>query len=162
MELTQTIRRTIENFNGRSAAYEIESWEQNDIGGLPITEPIFAKILHGEFLAADITYLNENVAFEIGLAIGSKKRALLFASSAHVGDRSLANDIGIFDTLQCASFDEDVAEKIIGFLLYYGVIGIRRTGNDLEYIYDVSYDVEMLNARIRKWGSRPCLQSCQA
>jgi hypothetical protein len=39
------------------------------------------------------------VAFEIGYAIGIKKRALLFVNTSHNGDRELANNIGIFDTL---------------------------------------------------------------
>lgn len=39
------------------------------------------------------------MAFEIGYAIGSKKRVLLFVNSAHKGDRDLADNIGIFDTL---------------------------------------------------------------
>ena len=46
-----------------------------------------------------MTYLNENVTFEIGYAIGSKKRCLLFVNSAQSGDHELANRIGVFDTL---------------------------------------------------------------
>jgi hypothetical protein len=36
---------------------------------------------------------------------------------------------------------------------YYGVLGVRKIGEDVIYIYDVNYDVEMLRVRIRKWGT---------
>jgi hypothetical protein len=98
-EITQTIQTAIDGFNATSATYNLAPWEKNDISGIPITAPIFSKISGGAFLAADVTYLNENVAFEIGYAIGIKKRVLLFVNSAHKSDRELANSIGIFDTL---------------------------------------------------------------
>jgi hypothetical protein len=99
VELTHCIRNAITNFNAASASIFLESWEKNDIGGIPLTDPIFAKISSSAFLGADITYLNENVAFEIGYAIGSKRRCLLFANTALQGDRELSASIGIFDTL---------------------------------------------------------------
>lgn len=99
IEIAQTIRSAIDGFNGVSAAYHLEAWEKNDISGIPLSDPIFSRISAGEFLAADVTYLNENVTFEIGYAIGSKKRCLLFVNSAQSGDHELANRIGIFDTL---------------------------------------------------------------
>ncbi len=104
-DITQTIHSAIAAFNERSQAYDIEGWEKNDISGVPLTAPIFSKISNGAFLAADITYLNENVAFEIGYAIGSKKRVLLFVNSTHSGDRELASNVGIFDTLGYERYD---------------------------------------------------------
>ena len=98
-ELAQTIKTAIGEFNARSAAYNLEGWERNDISGIPLTEPIFSKIAGAAFLAADVTFMNENVAFEVGYAIGIKKRCLLFVNNNLKGDRELANNIGIFDTL---------------------------------------------------------------
>lgn len=98
-EIAQTIRIAIAAFNSTTTTYHLEAWEKNDISGIPLTAPTFSKISGGEFLAADVTYLNENVAFEIGYAIGIRKRVLLFVHSAHNGDRDLASNIGIFDTL---------------------------------------------------------------
>jgi hypothetical protein len=79
------------------------------VSGLPITDPIFTKIAKADFLAADITFLNENVVFEIGYAIGARKRCLLFVNSALKGDRDLASNIGIFDTLGYESYDNSRA-----------------------------------------------------
>ena len=107
-EITQTIRSAIAGFNAASASYTLEGWEKNDISGIPLTSPIFTKISTCEFLAADVTYLNENVAFEIGYAIGSSKRCVLFVNSTQTGDRELANNIGIFDTLGYERYDNSV------------------------------------------------------
>lgn len=53
--------------------------------------------------------MNENVAFEVGYAIGIKKRCLLFVNSAQTGDRELANQIGIFDTLGYEQYENSQA-----------------------------------------------------
>jgi hypothetical protein len=65
-ELSQSVRAAIEKFNQTSQTVLLESWEKNDISGVPLINPIFEKIATGHFLAADITLLNDNVAFEIG------------------------------------------------------------------------------------------------
>ena len=54
--------------------------------------------------------------------------------------------------VQCIGLDQASSERLINFLLYYGVLGVRKTGEDTIYIYDVNYDIEMLRVRIRKWG----------
>ena len=108
-DVAQTIRSAIAGFNAASSIFKIEGWEKNDISGILLTAPIFNKITSCDFLAADVTYLNENVAFEIGYAIGSGKRCLLFVNSTVTGDRELANNIGIFDTLGYEQYDNSVA-----------------------------------------------------
>jgi hypothetical protein len=44
------------------------------------------------------------------------------------------------------------AERVISFLLYYGVLGVTKTNEETIYIYVVNYDIEMLHVRIRKWA----------
>ena len=104
-DVAQPIRLAVRSFNSSSPYYNLHSWERNDVSGIPISEPIFSRISSGAFLVADITYLNENVAFEIGYAIGSKKRCLLFVNSNLIGDRELARSVGIFDTLGYDTYD---------------------------------------------------------
>ena len=55
--------------------------------------------------------------------------------------------------VQCVGLNQADAERVINFLLYYGVLGVRKVGEDTMYIYDVNYDVEMLHVIIRKWGT---------
>ncbi len=69
--------------------------------------------------------------------------------------------------LQCAGVGELDTEKVIEFMLYYGVLGIQKGDDDPIYIYDVHYDSEMLKRRLKKWtlmkyvvnpGLRPALK----
>jgi hypothetical protein len=55
--------------------------------------------------------------------------------------------------VKCTGLDEPSTQRVISFLLYYGVLGVRRAGEETLYIYDVNYDTEMLHVRIRKWGA---------
>lgn len=81
------------------ATVEIATWEENDIPGRFIVEPILAKIDEGNILIADITRLNFNVTFEIGYAIGRRKRVALIKNVALTGSDQLIREIGVFDTL---------------------------------------------------------------
>lgn len=53
--------------------------------------------------------------------------------------------------VQCTGLNESTADRVIGNLLYYGVLGVKKPGEEATYIYDVNYDIEMLHVRIRKW-----------
>ena len=108
-ELVQPIRAAVTAFNALSDRFELEGWEKNDISGLPLTDPIFSKIAGCAFLCADVTFLNENVVFEVGYAIGSKKRCLLLVNGTLSGERDLANSVGIFDTLGYQTYDTTAA-----------------------------------------------------
>ncbi|MDC2862664.1 MULTISPECIES: hypothetical protein [unclassified Delftia] len=50
-----------------------EPWEFNDIAGNPLVSPILEGIDRSEYVVADITYLNLNVVYEVGFAIGRSK-----------------------------------------------------------------------------------------
>ncbi len=92
-------------------------WTDNDIVGKSLVEPIYDGINKSAFLVADITYLNLNVAYEVGYAIGRSKRAVLTRNKTLTGDIDLANEIGIFDTLgrfEYTSWD-DLAKYIAEF-----------------------------------------------
>ena len=60
---------------------------------------ILEKIDESPYVVADITYLNLNVVYEIGFAIGRSKRAFLVRRKETRGDKDLAKAAGIFDTL---------------------------------------------------------------
>lgn len=76
-----------------------ESWEENDVAGRFLATPILSKIEAGDLIVADVTVLNFNVVFEIGYAIGHRKRAVLIKNRALVGSDELIREVGIFDTL---------------------------------------------------------------
>jgi hypothetical protein len=98
-EVTQAIRAAKEELASTYRTLEIHLWEENDISGRPLTDPIFDGIAKADFLIADVTVINFNVTFEIGYAIGLKKRVFLVRNSNFRRDSSLSDRIGIFDTL---------------------------------------------------------------
>jgi hypothetical protein len=98
VQLGRTIVSTIEaiNRNGRLA---LSAWERVDNWGKPLIEPILGTISEYDLLIADISKLNFNVTFEVGFAIGSRKRVLLVLNRSLETDEKQFKEIGIYDTL---------------------------------------------------------------
>ncbi|MEO8466297.1 MAG: hypothetical protein ABI640_13215, partial [Gammaproteobacteria bacterium] len=83
----------------RLSRLSVVTWEQNDIAGRPLVAPIFEGINENDLLIADVTTLNFNVTYEIGFAIGSRKRVFLIKHSGITRDEESVRRVGIFDTL---------------------------------------------------------------
>jgi hypothetical protein len=97
--LSEGIIDAVRRANALPLPVMFEPWVFNDIAGAPLISPILAKIDESPFVVADITYLNLNVIYEIGFAIGRGKRAFLVRNRTIEGDKTLVNAVGIFDTL---------------------------------------------------------------
>jgi hypothetical protein len=82
-------------------------WEFNDIAGNPLISPILDGIEASKYVVADITYLNANVIYEIGFAIGKSRRCFLLRHSLIEGDKKIAGEAGIFDTLGYEPYRDD-------------------------------------------------------
>jgi hypothetical protein len=52
--------------------------------------------------------------------------------------------------LKGAKIPEDSMEAIVQFLLYYGFIGIRFDSGPTKYIFDVGYDMRLINVLVAK------------
>lgn len=100
--------------NRFSSNLEYKTWKQNDIVGLDLVQPIIDAIEAAEYVVADISTLNNNVVYEIGYAIGSKKRTKIIRSESAATGHDELNRIGIFDTLGYESYtsDIDLAQKM--------------------------------------------------
>jgi hypothetical protein len=95
----------ISKANARPLPIIYEPWVFNDVAGGPLISPILAKIDDSPFVIADITYLNLNVVYEIGFAIGRNKRAFLIRHKGTEADQQLTKAVGIFDTLGYHEYD---------------------------------------------------------
>ena len=96
----EEVGRCINNVAQRLAGrLNMATWEQNDIAGRPLVAPIFEGITQNDLLIADITSLNFNVTYEIGYAIGVRKRAFLIKHAEINEGVAEARKVGIFDTL---------------------------------------------------------------
>lgn len=115
---------------------EIILWEENDISGRPLTDPIFEGISAADMLFADITTMNFNVTFEIGFAIGLGKRIHLFRDKNIDRDSSLINRIGIFDTLGFETYEEGTSlAHLLKIAQPEKPLAIRRAPNSKAPIY---------------------------
>ncbi|MHA7775828.1 P-loop ATPase, Sll1717 family [Roseibium sp. M-1] len=98
--------------------YHFEPWAFNDITGKPLISPVLENIEKAPFIVADITFLNLNVVYEIGFAIGARKRVVLIRNAEIDGDFELSKRVGIFDTLGFSSYhsSEDIRNKLTSFI----------------------------------------------
>jgi len=106
-DVVQSIRGAKKVVAASHRALDLSLWEENDISGRPLTDPIFESIASSDFLIADITEINFNVTFEVGYALGLGKRVYLTRNSNLRRDRNLMDRIGIFDTLGFETYTED-------------------------------------------------------
>src|SRR5436305_6180880 len=94
-ELIGGLAQVIDAASAKSSTYNFHLWKDNDIVGRAPVQPIYENIDSSDFVVADITYLNLNVTYEVGYAIGRSKRAILTRHTEFAGDIDLADDIGI-------------------------------------------------------------------
>jgi hypothetical protein len=112
--LASLVAEAISRANAKPIPIRYEPWEFNDVPGNPLISPIVDGIDESTFVVADITYLNLNVVYEIGYAIGRRKRAFLIRHAATDGDKELAKAAGIFDTLGYLEYadGEDLTRRL--------------------------------------------------
>ena len=115
--LSKAVEEAVRRYTNKHGGNKISTWKESDIAGRPLTGPILGGIEQANVLFADITNINFNVTFEIGFAIGSKKRVFLVRNSSLHSEESkeLTNRIGIFDTLGYGVYSE--AEGLLRLLL---------------------------------------------
>lgn len=73
---TETIESAIKSINNRERV-RIRSWRTIKIGGKIVINEILNRISSADLFLCDITGLNSNVLFELGFAIGLRKRVWL-------------------------------------------------------------------------------------
>lgn len=111
-------------------------WPENDIAGRPLTDPILEKIGESEFVVADISVPNFNVFYEIGFAIGQRKRAFLIRNKAVAFNDELMRRIGIFD--------------VLGHVTYENSADLAQTLTSIVDFAPLSVPIQ-LDARVRTW-----------
>ena len=121
---------------------KLHLWQENDISGRPLTDPIFDHIGSADMLIADITAMNFNVTFEIGYAIGLGKRVHLIRNANFKRDTDVYDKIGIFDTLGFETYaDQEMLAGILAKASAEHPIPIRAGVNRMAPIYLVQTPV---------------------
>lgn len=73
LSITETMKEAIKSIN-RSSEIKMKSWEECRVGGKIVIEALCQAIDNSNIFLADVTGINQNVMFELGYAIGRKKR----------------------------------------------------------------------------------------
>src|SRR5690554_4854086 len=84
-ENRDAITRAVREFNKYQSKYNALTWEDMEINGRIINKTIFEEIDRSEIFACDLTYINHNVLFELGYAIGRRKKLLIFLNDSVFG-----------------------------------------------------------------------------
>jgi hypothetical protein len=138
-EIGRTVSAAIEHLRDENRAIDLRTWEENDIAGRFIYQPILEEIDSGRMLVADVTRLNFNVVFEIGYAIGRQKRAYLIRNSAIIASDDLIDQVGIFDTLgyERYSSSRELASQLIAISSTRPLTIIESSPNKVAPVYMV-------------------------
>ena len=80
-----------------SADVNYRSWSRQDASGSPLGASVEAWIDEAEAVVADLTYVNDNVTYEIGYTIGARKALRLIRNSTI--PTTEMKSIGLLDTL---------------------------------------------------------------
>jgi hypothetical protein len=112
-----SVRDPIEQLPQKQSALSkqlyVRLWSALDIPGKFIAAEITNAIDDSDLLAADVTYLNFNVLYEIGFAIGRGKRIVLTKNRSVAPDPDAA-EVGIVDTLGYLDYSnsDELAAKL--------------------------------------------------
>lgn len=107
-DLGSTIKHSIEIIHEKRIC-RLVVWEENDIPGKFIGTEVMNEIDKGNIFIADVTVMNFNVVFEIGYAIGRKKRAFLIRNETIRPAGDVIREVGIFDTLGYLPYNDSTS-----------------------------------------------------
>jgi hypothetical protein len=115
-EIGRAIEQALIQLRDNHNCESYSTWQENDISGRFIVDPILEKIASRAVLVADVTKLNFNVTYEVGYAIGRGKRVVLARNASLVGDDSVIREVGVFDTLGWKPYanSNDLVKLLLG------------------------------------------------
>ena len=91
--------------NLRTKGHECTPWPELKIKGQRIADKIFEAIDQANVVVADLTFLNQNVAFEAGYAVAKRKVLVPSINTALDPELKELEELGIFDSVGQARYD---------------------------------------------------------
>jgi len=67
-----------------------------------------------------------------------------------IGENSEFTYDDLLIILEINNIQTEKMDNVIGFLLYYGFLGIKYLDHEVQYIFDVGYNMQILKTRIKK------------
>lgn len=148
-ENRDAITRAVREFNKYQSKYNALTWEDMEINGRIINKTIFEEIDRSEIFACDLTYINHNVLFELGYAIGRRKKLLIFLNDSvfgakeNYGKLKLLKNVGYsrFNNYKEILVELQEKEKMKTDLLEQ-VINLEKIQNDDNDIFYITSKVK--------------------
>lgn len=148
VETQHVIEQSILEYRSSKGTLDLKPWTEMKVSGALIWKKIFEEIDHRPFFIADVTFLNPNVTYEIGYAIGRRRRMRLVVNSDKKDDQD-RDGIGIYDVLGYSPYRSK--EELIRFLAN-DVVDADRLHVDEEkniqapiYLFDAYEKSELVN-----------------
>jgi hypothetical protein len=98
------IKSAVKEINKQNNNYYARTWESLKINGTIINYKVLEAIDNAEIFACDLTYLNHNVLFELGYAIGKKKKLFLLLNESIKGVKDNFTNFKILKNIGYTSF----------------------------------------------------------
>ncbi|AMO94537.1 hypothetical protein CFter6_1840 [Collimonas fungivorans] len=134
--LGETIERALNQARSLNGLTQIFSWKALDIAGHFIPLEIEKQLEEASYLVADITFLNFNVTYEIGFAIGKGKRIFLVRNRSFQEQPPNIREVGIFDTLGYSEYaNADDLRQLVSNFTSDDPIGLSTTLNKKAPVY---------------------------
>jgi hypothetical protein len=102
IQIGQIIESAVEKVN--AIKQTVTTWKAMNSAGAFIARTIYDNIEETTIFIADITVLNFNVTYEIGYAIGQKKKILLVKNASLNEGKATIAQVGIFDTISYSEY----------------------------------------------------------
>ena len=102
--LAETVEYAVRQLSSSVKGLHVRTWRASDVVGHFIGSQITEDIAGSDFLVADVSVLNFNVTYEVGFAIGRRKRLLLVRHAA-IPESHERRDLGIFDTIGYKTYE---------------------------------------------------------
>ncbi|MCK4241856.1 MAG: hypothetical protein KAX30_09560, partial [Candidatus Atribacteria bacterium] len=101
--IPETIKRAVNKIN-KAQECHIKTWQECAITGKFIIDVICREIDNADLFIADLTWANPNVLFELGYAIGKRKRVWLLLDSSFTESKNLFDQLRILTTVGYAPY----------------------------------------------------------
>lgn len=113
-ENIDAIKKAVDEFNQHQKTYTARTWQELGVTGKIINKTIFDAIDRCEVFACDMTYINHNVLFELGYAIGKKKKLLILLNKTVNGSVGNYSNFKILKNVGYESFTN--YKQVVGVL----------------------------------------------
>jgi nucleoside 2-deoxyribosyltransferase len=104
-ENADAIKFGIKEFNQHQSKLLAKTWEEMEVSGKIINKCITDEIDNCTIFACDLTYLNHNVLFELGYAIGKNKNLLIMLNDTIDGAKARYNNFNILKNVGYETFN---------------------------------------------------------